>query len=156
MLMADISLLQLLPSVEALRNLLWWTDAMVETFIPACHKDPGVGWNYHTCVSTSLTKGQRGCQDGNCSSIQSKQEKNLGAIMPPLQLWLISVSWACASLKSPPAMKHDANSFLISLRHRRSTKERVVLISSKDFILVLCSVNSHKWLMDLLYPLEVP
>lgn len=42
------------------------------------------------------------------------------------------------------------------LRHRRSTEERAVLISSKDFILFLCSVNSHKWLMDLLYPLDVP
>lgn len=36
------------------------------------------------------------------------------------------------------------------------TEERVVLTFSKDFILFLVSINSHKWLMHLLYPLDVP
>lgn len=86
--------------------------ATAETSRPACHKDPRVGWNYHICMFNSLAEGQRGCQDGDCSSIPSTRERNLGAIMPPLQLWLISASWACASLRSPPDMKHVANWYL--------------------------------------------
>lgn len=166
MLMADISSFRLLPLVEALRNLLSWMDAAAQTSIRACHKDRWVGWNDHTCKLSSLTRGRRGCQGEDRStlssihsSIQSKRERNLDAIMPPLQLWLISASWACASLKSPPDMKHVANwylNFSISETQPVHRREGVVLISSKDFMLFLCSVNSHKWFMDLLYPLDVP
>lgn len=113
--------------------------ATAETSKPACHKDPRVGWNYHICMFNSLAEGQRGCQDGDCSSIQNTWERNLGAIMPPLQLWLISASWACASLRSPPDMKHVANWYLnfspseTQSIHRRET--------SSLFIKRFCSIS---------------
>lgn len=95
----------MLPAAAALRYRPLWPDATAETSIRACHKE-GMELPHVRVHFINRVGGQWGCQDGDCSSIGSRGERNEGAITPPLQLWLISASWACASLKSPPDMKH--------------------------------------------------